>query len=93
MTFHVGQKVVCVEAATGSCECRHEPDKNNICTVANVYMHHMGLVLELEEFPAPKCQHFDPGWLAESFRPIVERKTDISVFTEMLTDTKVGVDA
>ena len=30
---------------------------------------------------------------ASHFRPIVERKTDISIFTKMLTSKKIGADA
>lgn len=87
--FFVGQKVVCIHDAMFACGCgcRCEPDKNDIGTIANIYVHQTGLVLELVEFPAPKCLHFDPGFLAESFRPIVDRKTDISVFTSLLNPT------
>lgn len=35
----------------------------------------------------------EPWWWAEAFRPIVERKTDISIFTKMLkpSDEKVEI--
>lgn len=86
MTFYIGQKVVCIEAASGP-TCTHrtrEPDKGDICTVSNIYNHPEGLVLELIEFPSRACDHFLPGWLAESFRHVVERSTDISFAHEIL---------
>lgn len=97
MTFHVGQKVVCVYG-----EIIPHPDdprgpiKGQVYTISWIgdvhgrsgeYAH-----LDLVEMP------FDePGWVRgydiRAFRPIVERSTDISIFTEMLDTTKQKVPA
>jgi len=84
MTFRVGQKVVCVDKALGSILGIREPDKGDIATVSNIYDHPEGLVLELIEFPQRNHSGYAPGWLAISFRPIVERKTDISELQALL---------
>jgi hypothetical protein len=38
----------------------------------------------------PPMEQVFPAW---NFRPIIERKTDITVFTEILRKTNIGVDA
>jgi hypothetical protein len=80
MTFRVGQKVVCVDAGSW----RHLKN-GTVYTVLATWAIDDG----------------DPGFLTvdsqrgggqyrrRRFRPIVERKTDISIFTEMLTKTRV----
>ena len=80
MTFFVGQKVVCVDVASGECCCcgRHEPGLHDIGTVTNVYQSFSSPVLELLEFPAPSCAHWGAGWLAESFRPLVDTRKSVS---------------
>jgi hypothetical protein len=104
MTFRVGQKVVCVTAHDAFQDwpdyetLSRPPDLGDIATVTNVFMAVCGkLAIELLEYPAPGGTHngwmFEPGWLAEDFRPLVERKTDISIFTQMLNPSKQGVDA
>jgi len=35
----------------------------------------------------------EPSFYARLFRPVVERKTDISVFTRMLNTQRVRIDA
>lgn len=79
MTFRVGQKVVCVDAMP----CTTTLVENAIYTVDRIYP--LGIVVV--EIPAPG----NNGFFFRRFRPVVERKTDISIFTEMLT--KTGVDA
>ena len=83
MTFRVGMKVVCIECRRGTCCGRMEPDIGDIATISGIYWHSRDncLVLELQEFPAPNCTHAGPGWCSESFRPLIERKSEIS-FTE-----------
>jgi hypothetical protein len=84
--FRVGQKVVCIAPKLG-CWPDPEPGKGDICTVTRVYSYGPVLTLELAEFPT-FSRPYAPGWMAEDFRPVVERKTDISIFTAMLTPTK-----
>lgn len=75
--FHVGQKVVCIDA-TGE-----EPHIQKGC----VYT-----VTRNEFFPefinvsccAEHQDKFGAGWRARRFRPIVEKKTDISFAHEIL---------
>ena len=83
MAFHVGQKVVCIEERLGyrDRDGAIEPDFGDVGTVVNIYTSRDGLVLELAEFPAPRNEIWNAGWLAESFRPAVEPKAEIS-FTE-----------
>ena len=86
MAFRVGQKVVCVEEPMGACCGRMEPNKNDIGTISDIYWSELDncAVLELQEFPAPSCSHCGRGWCSSSFRPLVEYKTDISIFTALL---------
>lgn len=85
MTFRVGQKVVCVN--DGLVFLLGTPDlkRGQIYTVRKVYMNTGDLMLRLENVSS--------GWVATRFRPIVERNTDITVFTEILRKTNIGVDA
>lgn len=80
MAFTVGMKVVCIAEANGL-QCGPnsvEPTKGDIGTIVSIYQSSEGLAIELAEFPTPPCDGFDKGWLAVDFRPIVERKTEIS---------------
>jgi hypothetical protein len=81
--FHVGQKVVCVEG---------EPTwglfEGSVYTISRVGLfggkvtrHHVDVSEIRNEIPL--------GWRATRFRPLVETKTDISIFTNMLTKEPV----
>lgn len=79
MTFHVGQKVVCVDDSlpANPWHQQHPLVKRQIYTIHK---------LELQ--PDVLCLDIDGSgrqWQHWRFRPLVEKKTDISVFTEMLT--------
>ncbi len=93
MTFRVGQKVVCVDASG------QVPGWDKVVE---------GRVYIIRGFTTrPACGYYGPivegvvrihmgvDWpfSTDRFRPIVERKTDISVFTAMLTDKKIGASA
>ena len=87
MTFHVGQKVVCVDVG--------EPNEHlrvgAVYTVAGGggnWLREPSIFLVETKHPLSGL----PFW-SRRFRPIVERKTDISIFTKMLTPKKIGVDA
>jgi predicted TPR repeat methyltransferase len=79
MTFRIGQKVVCVDA------------DGLVGTII------AGAVYEIADVEPRGVRLVDwkcgGGFLASRFRPIVERKTDISVFTEILRKNNIGVDA
>jgi hypothetical protein len=89
MTFHVGQRVVCItddwEPEPGIAP---SPDvrKGHVYTVqAIVNRGYPAIIL---------CEVSSRNWYAQSgFRPAVERKTDIAVFQAMLIDKKVTVNA
>lgn len=80
MTFRVGQKVVCVDASlpANPWHCQHPLVKDRIYTV--------------QSLEGPKCIDIDGSrraWQNWRFRPLVARKTDISIFTAMLKPSKV----
>jgi hypothetical protein len=88
MMFRVGQKV----ARWGGTVNRNIafPAIDEPVTVSAIYTTADGIEkIELIEYPSPEDSDFYSGLRASFFRPIIERKTDISVFTNMLTNTKV----
>ena len=91
--FFVGQQVECVgwkiTFEDWLREVYHpivpQPKIGEICTVSNVYLDPFNiLTLELVEYPHKDGDFWMPGFHAEGFRPLVKKKTDISVFTELL---------
>ena len=84
MAFYVGQKVECIDNSNSVPGLPCPPLKTPL-TVSYVYLHWSGEeAIDLVEVPNPAGRGFDRGYNAFYFRPIVERKTDISVFTKML---------
>jgi hypothetical protein len=79
--FHVGQKVVCVDASPwfGAPHLAHTLTKGSVYTVKDY---------SPSDFTEPSlmlCEVAWPPWMfARRFRPVIERKTDISVFTQLL---------
>lgn len=98
MGFHVGQKVVCVHSGDKFTICDRislwwygvvRCPKGFIGTVCNVYLALDGdEMIELTELPSPKAGPWIDGFRASCFRPLVERATDISIFTALLDTTK-----
>lgn len=100
MSFHVGQRVVCVEDqpkpgtiwSPGTA-----PEKGRVYTIARVFTHPStdGLLVELVEIrrsDATERQWGHRGYGAYRFRPLDERRLDI--FREMLvTPPKEPVSA
>ena len=96
--FRVGMKVVCVDASAdigggdewGPTEAPREGRAYTITSIHEWCGHPVVWLAEIVrdansiEWFGPKC-----GYGVERFRPAVERKTDISIFTRMLTDDKV----
>lgn len=86
MAFRVGQKVVCVDA--------HDIEVVTGLVLGATYTVHgiaptdgygtHGIFL-CEVLPPEPLSGGLYGFRASRFRPAVERKTDISIFTEMLT--------
>ncbi len=79
--FNIGQRVLCVDDSGTALVKR-----GKIYTVHGIGASpKLGLaMLWLGGVP-------NGGMYARRFRPIVERKTDISIFTKMLTDNKESV--
>lgn len=80
MTFRVGQKVVCVKPC-------NDLIKGRVYSVTAMGTQKGISMLGVDQ------SYFGPraSFYADRFRPIVERKTDISVFTKMLIPE--GVEA
>lgn len=99
MTFYVGQKVVRVpvsdevrkstspylkdKATNGT------PEIGGVYTIRAINIWPSKTILRFQEFDYSHLigvglVHIEPGWNSLGFRPIVERRTDISIFTKML---------
>lgn len=96
MNFHVGQKVVCIDASsTSAFGTSFELIKRAVYTVRWVgkYYDPPYLCIRLEEIrdrqSAHNAEQLDRPFWAARFRPVVERKASIEVFTAMLTPDKV----
>jgi hypothetical protein len=92
MTFRVGQKVVCVVAFDDMARSWgfSGPAKGSVYTIREFDDRGDAPALRLVEIVNPPCKHrnisepIEPGFAVTGFRPVVERKTDISIFTEIL---------
>lgn len=95
MAFHVGQKVVCVDA-DGVNPLLHSLDKGAVYQLRHLLVDDFGVegcfLVGVKNF----CHAYtgiEHGYEIRRFRPVVTRKTDISIFTEMLTNTPSPVEA
>ena len=79
--FYVGQKVVCVQAGPDFFGRPIWVVKGDIYTIADVFDSQGVSAVRLVE--APKVFN-ELGWIASWFRPVQEKKTDISIFTDLL---------
>jgi hypothetical protein len=92
MSFRIGQKVVCIHHVPLDERLSHcvYVEKGGIYTIRGIYFQADRKLLLLQEIHNPMWSGGDEyGFNAKGFRPIVDRKTDITIFTKMLT----GVDA
>lgn len=78
--FHVGQKVVCVDDSPDALGRPLVVMKDHIYTVSSSFYWNGIPAILLQEV----CPGSAPGWFAYKFRPITERKTDISIFKRLL---------
>ncbi len=92
MAFRVGQKVVCVnDKPSRFTGLPTNVREGGVYTVTKTFLHPRGIpCVLLSEIEVP-IHHL--GYDASRFRPVVERKTDISIFTAMLNPSKQTVDA
>lgn len=88
--FRVGQKVVCVN--NRGVPNPYKSDLHTVYTIATVrYIDRScgcddtGWGVTLLELPTHETEDYLAEFRAERFRPAVDRPTDISVFTRMLT--------
>ena len=98
--FRVGQRVVCVDASAGWTSNSQLLRKHAIYTVSEMTGPRLGLIgpdkrAVVEGIRVAEIRMEDNrDWFRLSrFRPIVERPTDISIFTRILTDADEKVDA
>lgn len=90
MTFHVGQKVVLVGWAAANVAAWQEtgaryPNVGDVYTVRAIAPWKDSAVLLLGEIDNSHLGFaIEPGFRQEFFRPVVERKADVSIFTEIL---------
>ena len=104
MSFRVGMKVVRV-GSKRSCENLWiaenikftYPKIGDVVTIKTINDWPRWTILTFCEHDnshlAGVVSEIEPGFGSEHFRPIVERKTDISIFKRMFNPSKQGVDA
>jgi hypothetical protein len=98
MAFRAGQKVVCIdESSVRPWPKNSAPVKGQVYTVREIGIDVLGgpglRLNELELTSNSKGVYSgapfrDAFYRANRFRPVVERKTNISIFTKMLDDVK-----
>ena len=93
MTFHVGQKVVCVDVSFDGVDPRNLPGgqytpnwpiKGEVYTVREVFRKSIRLVEVINPKSRFAEQFGEPAFLQRRFRPIVSRKTDIFALKALL---------
>lgn len=98
MTFNVGQKVECIKRDRWTFFSGEiVPVFKGIYTIRAIDVDPEGTFLRFVEIVNAPAE-YDNGygecsfWIRR-FRPVVERKTDISIFTAILTPKKAKVEA
>lgn len=93
--FRVGQKVVCIGGKRiGGHGTEAIPEFGSVYTVREFGADGGIRLVEIVNPPLAYIEgFFECTFAVESFRPVVERKTDISVFTALLTPSKSKVTA
>lgn len=97
--FRVGQKVVCIDASERKGPGKYTvlPVQGRVYTVRGISAWQWncgfsGVGLYLEEIHRPPTPQGEAPWGCWRFRPVVERKTDISIFKALLTPSKEKVE-
>jgi len=101
MAFHVGQKVVKIRMTGNTIQIAPALIIGRIYTIRDIDLRAMAIhgvaTIRLEECIGPINNStiglWEAGYDPRGFRPLVERKTSIEIFTAMLTPKKQGVDA
>lgn len=96
MTFWVGQKVVCWNADWPKASYYGEeilPQKDEVYTIRELVEIAGCKLLRVNEIHNPVMDYnfgeYECAFRVSRFRPAVDRKTDISIFTKMLKSGKV----
>lgn len=86
MSFHLGQKIICIDGSPGDVKrYRHlRLVKGETYTVSAIVF--QGHLIQVDEFPVPACCF----WRANRFRPV--RTTSIDIFKAMLVSPQVRAD-
>ena len=87
LDWYVGMKVVTISVHAIDEPLPH-PQLGDVYTVGKIWHSGKEVMIDLLEIPFPGGDGWDPGYRARGFRPVERRKTDISIFTDMLTKTK-----
>ena len=91
--FYLGQKVVCIDDKPQiQIGKMHGLTKGNVYTIRWIGMYNDFfnkeeiLCIRVEEInrSEPTLQQFDVPYMASRFRPLLEKKTDISIFHKLL---------
>lgn len=87
--FRVGQKVVCIDDAPSASGVVSPFKNGDVLTIISIMdgFSYRGHDLGLLFAEVPCIGHYDHGYSVARFRPVVERKTDISIFRAMLNTT------
>lgn len=103
LEWHVGMKVVCVGCEGTPKPLGYwekwqrgwgvtKPSRGEVYTIRSIDVCKGVVFIRLVELVNPIAQYvegpMEPWWPAKGFRPVEPRKTDISVFTAMLTGAK-----
>lgn len=90
MNFHVGQKVVCINAAPSM--TGHVPPfvEGGVYTITSIGDFRGAVYVSLAGVHGGSTGM--PGWRADRFRPVVTRKTDISIFKRILANPHIRIE-
>lgn len=104
--FYVNQKVVCIDdrwtmALTLRGRIKRwllghdvDPVKGRIYTIRDIYLKYGATWLRFHELHNPEGLGLsEPRYKSIAFRPLIERKTDISALEALLTGRSIKVDA
>jgi hypothetical protein len=99
MTYHVGQKVVCIDGKFPSRKYKEaHPVEGQVYTIralrSGVFPDGSNLTIYLKEIRNPKRLYrngfTEVSFRIRRFRPLCTKKTDISIFTAMLNKKELA---
>ena len=91
MALYVGQKVA--RWGGNNVDNMPVPAIGETVTISALFNTPWGQGLQVLEYPIPARPGFSEGMFARWFRPVNERKTDISIFTKILDDARTKIPA